>query len=237
MKISGTGTNIYKENDFFEQLLSLNNKNILELGCGKAEITRLIATSGSNRRVIATEVDETQHNKNLQINDLPNVKFIFAGSESIPLEDNSIDVVFMFKSLHHVPVAFMDKALQEVHRVLKPDGFAYISEPVFEGSFNDILKLFHNEEVVRKSAFQALERIVDSKDFILEDEIFFNTRSMFNNFDEFEQNVMNVTHSDHSLSSELHQQVKDKFMLSMTDDGASFLISIRVDLLKKNFAV
>ncbi len=234
MKISSPGDKIYNEHAFFEQLLSLDGKNILELGCGNADITRMIATSGTNRNLIATEVDEVQHNHNLQISDLPNVSFMFAGSESIPLEDNSIDVVIMLKSLHHVPVELMDTALVETHRVLKPGGLAYISEPVFEGDFNDILRLFHNEEAVRKSAFEALERAVSSENFILEDEIFFDTQLAFSNFDEFEQNVIKVTHTDHSLSSELYQQVKDKFMLSMGDDGASFLISIRVDLLKKN---
>ncbi|MCP4492679.1 MAG: class I SAM-dependent methyltransferase [Gammaproteobacteria bacterium] len=233
MKISNPGEKTYTEHEFFEQLLSLDNKNILELGCGKADITRMIATTGINRSIIATEVDEVQHNSNLQINDLPNVSFMFAGSESIPLADSSIDVVFMFKSLHHVPLELMDKALMETRRVLKPGGLAYISEPVFEGKFNDILQLFHNEEVVREAAFAALKRAVSSEQFTLEDEIFFNTRAKFNSFDEFEQNVINVTHTDHSLSTELQQQVKSMFMLSMSDAGASFLNPVRVDLLRK----
>ncbi len=234
MRISSPVDKVYKEHEFFEQLLSLDDKNILELGCGKADITRMIATSGVNRAVTAMEVDEVQHNRNLQIDDLPNVKFMFAGSESIPLEDDTIDVVFMFKSLHHVPVELMDTALMETCRVLKPGGLAYISEPVFEGTFNDILQLFHNEETVRKAAFNALERAVASEKFILEDEVFFNTSATFNSFDEFEQNVINVTHTNHSLSSELYQRVKDMFMLSMSDAGASFLNPVRVDLLKKN---
>ncbi len=234
MKISSPVDKTYKEHEFFEQLLSLDNKNILELGCGKADITRMIATSGVGRTIIATEVDEVQHSRNLQIADLPNVKFMFAGSESIPLDDSSIDVVFMFKSLHHVPLELMDKALMETCRVLKPGGVAYVSEPVFEGKFNDILQLFHNEKAVRKAAFEALERAVTSGKFILEHEIFFNTRSTFNSFDEFEQNVINVTHTDHSLAPELYQRVRDMFMLSMGEDGASFLNPIRVDLLKKS---
>jgi len=234
MKISNPNDNVLIEHDFFEQLLSLDGKKILELGCGKADITRMIATTGSNREIIATEVDEIQHDNNLQITNLPNVSFMFAGSESIPLEDNSIDVVFMFKSLHHVPLELMDKALQEVHRVLKPQSIAYISEPVFEGSFNDILQLFHNEEVVRKAAFEAIQNSEEEGLFSLQDEIFFNTRSVFNSFDEFEQRIINVTHTNHKLSPVLLQTIKDKFMNFMESDSASFLNSIRVDLLRKN---
>ncbi|NNL84587.1 MAG: class I SAM-dependent methyltransferase [Myxococcales bacterium] len=62
-------------------------------------------------------------------------KYCFAdfGAEAIAAPDASFDVVMLFKSLHHVPVQMMDAALNEIARVLKPDGTAYISEPVFAG--------------------------------------------------------------------------------------------------------
>jgi 2-methylisocitrate lyase-like PEP mutase family enzyme len=66
----------------------------------------------------------------------------------------------MFKSLHHVPVPLMDQALAEIRRVLKPGGLAYISEPVFAGEFNEVLRLFHDESIVRREAFSAIERAV-----------------------------------------------------------------------------
>ena len=37
----------------YDQMLSLDGKHILELGCGSAEITRDIATSGADRKVTA----------------------------------------------------------------------------------------------------------------------------------------------------------------------------------------
>ncbi|MBE9561264.1 MAG: class I SAM-dependent methyltransferase, partial [Proteobacteria bacterium] len=143
------------ENEIYNELLKLDEKHILELGCGDAKITRAIATEGHDRQILATEVDEIQHKKNLLITDLKNVSFQLAGAESIPTSDNTFDVVFMFKSLHHVPVELMGQALVEIKRVLKPKGVAYISEPIFAGDFNEILRLFHDEEAVRKAAFLA----------------------------------------------------------------------------------
>ncbi len=113
MKQSEKNYNIWDEIEFLEQLLKLDGKSILDLGCGKAEITRLIATNGDDRQVTAAEIDEVQLSKNLLIDDLPNVTFINSGSESIPLEDESIDVAFMFKSLHHVPIDLMGNAFNE----------------------------------------------------------------------------------------------------------------------------
>ena len=85
------------EPEIYNRLLSLDGKHILELGCGSAEITRNIATSGVDRKITALEVDEIAHEKNLQITDLPNVTFGLSGAQDIPLEDESVDVVFMLK--------------------------------------------------------------------------------------------------------------------------------------------
>ena len=75
------------EPEIYNRLLSLDNKHILELGCGSAQITRDIATSGTKRKVTAFEVDEIAYEKNLQIKDLPNVTFGLAGAQEIPLQE------------------------------------------------------------------------------------------------------------------------------------------------------
>lgn len=221
------------EYEIYESLLALDNKNILELGCGKAELTRQIATHGLNRHITATEVDEFQHRQNLLIDDLPNVSFIAAGSQNIPISNNSFDYVFMFKSLHHVPPEMMASVMQEVARVLKPGGMAYISEPIFAGDFNDVLRLFHDEEQVRQYAFGAIVASVEKGLFNLSEQVFFNTPIVFQDFSEFERNVINVSHSDIQLTSVLLEQVKNQFMLSRAKDGYNFLVPIRVDLLQK----
>ena len=222
------------ESDIYNQLLSLDDKHILELGCGSADITRNIATAGKGRKITALEVDEIAHQKNLQITDLPNVSFGLSGAQDIPLDDESVDVVFMFKSLHHVPLELMDQSLLEVRRVLKPGGFAYISEPIFAGEFNEILRLFHDEQKVREAAFQAVKRAVNDGLFLLAEQVFFNTPMKYQDFAEFENNVINATHSDHSLDSALYDLVKQRFQPHMGNDGAHFLTPIRVDLLQKS---
>ena len=234
MKISAEKIGIScPEADIYEQLLSLDGKHILELGCGKAEITRKIATTGSNRQLTALEVDEIAHDKNLEIRDLPNVTFILAGAQDIPLADESVDVVFMFKSLHHVPQQYMKAAMHEIRRVLKPDGYAYISEPIFAGDFNDILRLFHDEQKVREAAFGTLKQAVTDGLFRLVEETFFNSPLRFENFTEFENNTINATHTRHSLDKALYSLVKQRFEQHVGDDGAHFLMPMRVDLLQR----
>jgi ubiquinone/menaquinone biosynthesis C-methylase UbiE len=221
------------EPEIYNRLLSLDNKHILELGCGSAQITRDIATSGTKRKVTAFEVDEIAYEKNLQIKDLPNVTFGLAGAQEIPLQDESVDVVFMFKSLHHVPLQLMNVSMHEIRRVLKPGGLAYISEPVFAGDFNEILRLFHDEQKVREAAFNTVKKAVDDGLFRLVEEIFFNSPMKFENFAEFESNIIKATHSNHVLDEKLYNLVKQRFEQHIGNDGANFLMPIRVDLLQK----
>ncbi len=222
------------EADIYNSILNLDNSHILDLGCGAGHYTYDIALGGENRVVLGLEVDEIQHQKNIE-NELPdNLTFGVGGAQNIPADDNSFDVVMMFKSLHHVPLGLMGVAMGEVHRVLKPGGFAYISEPVFDGNFNEVLKIFHNEERVRAAAFEAVKSSVEVNDFTSLNQVFFNTYGHYINFDEFQKYVVEKTYLDNPLSGDLIEKTRAKFEEYMEDDGAHFLSPNRVDVLQKN---
>jgi ubiquinone/menaquinone biosynthesis C-methylase UbiE len=234
MKIADpTQTLLVNEVKLMLEQLPFDGAQVLELGCGKAEKTRLLAETGRVCGILALEVDTIQHERNLQIADLPNVQFRHAGAEAIPAKDNSIDIVLMFKSLHHVPMELMDQALSEIARVLKPGGLAWISEPVYAGDLNEVFKLFHDEKVVREAAFAAICKAVDDGRLLLDKEQFFNTRSFFENFEQFDQRMIQVTHSNHNLAPDLYARVKAKFESYLGSEGATFLNPQRVDLLRK----
>jgi SAM-dependent methyltransferase len=205
----------------------------LELGCGTGRQTRLLAAGGRFAAILALEVDRRQHEKNLAIDDLPGVRFALGGAEAIPAPDASVDAVFLFKSLHHVPADLLGQAFQEMHRVLAPGGLVYISEPVFGGDYNEILRLFHDEERVREAAFEATRAAVDRGLFELVSQTFFRAKVRYRDFADFEQKVIQVTHTEHRLSPELHARVKAKFEAHLGLEGANFLAPFRVDLLRK----
>ena len=78
-----------------------------------------------------------------------------------------------------------------------------------------------------------MEKSVANEEFILLDELFFNTPKLFENFEDFEEKIINVTHNNHQLSPELMDRVKKQFSLYMRDDGAHFQLPIRLDILQK----
>ena len=235
MKISASQSDLTcEEHEIYESLLPLKGASVLELGCGKADKTLSIAKSSGVASITAMEVDEIQHATNMALTDLPgSVRFCLGSAEAIPAADASFDIVLMFKSLHHVPVNRMSQAMAEIRRVLKPAGLAYISEPIYAGEFNDILRMFHDEKIMREAAFAAVEQAVQSGVLELVGQKFFSTPGHFDSFEQFEDRILKVTHTHHDLSPALYQAVKGKFMQHMTTQGADFNNPIRVDLLRK----
>ncbi|XOV85166.1 MAG: methyltransferase domain-containing protein [bacterium] len=238
MQLIGPATqDIAEEVDVMARLLPLKHAQVLELGCGTAEKTRELAEKTPVARIVAAEVDPIAHARNLALGALPKIEFATFGAEAIDAADNTFDIVLMFKSLHHVPLDLMDQALGEIRRVLKPGGLAYISEPVFAGDFNEVLRLFHDESRVRQAAFDAIRRAVAGAELALEQEYFFKNRITLKHFGQFENGVMAATHTEHILTPALMAQVKARFeSYGDPENGYTFLTENRVDLLRKSAA-
>lgn len=219
------------EEIYLIETLNLNNKKILELGCGNATMTKKIASNGFGREIIACEVDEIQHKKNLELN-IENIEFKLCGAQNIDIEDDSIDFIFMFKSFHHIPKELMSQALNEIKRVLKPNGMAYISEPLFQGKQNELIAVFHDEEQVRIDAFEAIKESVQKEQFKLFREIFFQTEVIYESFEDFEKKQMNMTYNDHGMNEEIKQKVKERYE-SFGGGRLNLLKPFRVDILQK----
>ncbi|MEM7467716.1 MAG: class I SAM-dependent methyltransferase [Pseudomonadota bacterium] len=224
---------IIDERGLYEDLLPLDNARILELGCGTGLHTRNIARAGVGRRVTAYEVDEIQHAKNLNSDYPHNIKFKFGGAENIHEPDDTFDVAMLFKSLHHVPTPHMEQALQEISRVLKPGGLVYISEPIFAGEFNEVLRLFHDEQVVRRSAFDCVKDVVKRGLFSLEQQTFFAAAVHFDDFADLDKKIIQATHTEHQLDEQTYRDVELAFNQHMTAKGANFRAPMRVDVLRK----
>lgn len=97
----------------------MNNKKILNLGCGK---TKIPGSIGVDATLIEDYVDVVH---NLDI--LP-----------YPFENDSVDEIHMYHVLEHLHDPL--KKIEETHRILKPCGLLYLRVPHFSsmGAFTDI---------------------------------------------------------------------------------------------------
>ncbi len=214
-------------------LVDLDGARVLELGCGGAEFARKLVAHTGVESVTAFEVDRIQHRRNLADATVERLSFAYGGAEAINLPDACVDGVLMMKSLHHVPMISLDRALEEIARVLKPGGWFYASEPVYEGEFNDLIKIFHDEGMVREAAYKALGR-AHIRGVLREDrEIQFMSPVAFKDFEDFDRRIIRATFSDRDLSPELLATVRERFEKYMKPGGAKFIRPMRVNLMSR----
>jgi ubiquinone/menaquinone biosynthesis C-methylase UbiE len=224
---------ITDELELLHSLVDLDqHPRIIELGCGAAQLSRALVTRFPASEVSALEVDERQHAKNLRQPEA-RLHFLQAGAQAIPFASDQFDLAMMFKSLHHIPLDLIDQALAEVRRVLRPGGLLYVSEPVFAGAQNEIMRLFHDEERVRAAALLAVQQAVASGAWEQVSEVFFDMPVRYRDFAEFEQRLIGITYLNHQLDAATLAAVRERFAPHMTPTGAYFERPMRVNLLRK----
>lgn len=225
---------IRNELDLLASLVDLpQHPRVIELGCGNAYLARKLLERFPRSEVTALEVDERQHAKNL-LKPQDRLHFMQAGAQAIPFAAAQFDLALMLKSLHHVPLDLLDTALAEVHRVLRPQGLLYVSEPVFTGAFNEVIRLFHDEEKVRAAALHAVQKAVSSGAWTQVTELHFESPVHFRDFAEFEQRMIGVTFVEHQLSPTTLATVRERFEKHMGADGAHFVRPMRINLLARS---
>ncbi|HMO45580.1 MAG TPA: class I SAM-dependent methyltransferase [Rubrivivax sp.] len=221
------------ELELLAELLPLQRGlQIVELGCGNARLARALLRRFPACRVSALEVDARQHAKNLA-EPQPGLSFVAAPAQAIPFADAGFDLALMLKSLHHVPLPAMDAALAEARRVLRARGVLYVSEPVYDGPLNEIVRLFNDEGTVRAAAQAALDRALAGGgwDAVLERR--FHTAVQFRDFADFERRMVDVSFAERHLDDALRAQVRARFEPHLGPDGARFVRPMQLRLLRR----
>ncbi|MFX1571831.1 MAG: class I SAM-dependent methyltransferase [Promethearchaeota archaeon] len=121
-------------------LEEIDNPQILDVGCGTGRtairIAKELKKGGllygidiySKLAIPGNALDKVQNNARIEkVED--RTTFQYGSASNIPFEKNTFDIVNVSSVLHevHEPNG-QDKALQEIYRVLKPDGYLYLSE-------------------------------------------------------------------------------------------------------------
>jgi SAM-dependent methyltransferase len=223
---------VTNELDVLASLVPLRGTRLLEAGCGAARLARELLQRHPEAELTGIEVDDRQHAKNLA-DPAPRLTFLRAGAEAIPFPDAHFDGALMLKSLHHVPRPQMATALAELARVVRPGGWLYVSEPVYAGDFNDLIRLFNDEREVRAAAQQALDAALGAGHWQAAAERRFDMPSKFRDFGEFEQRVMRPTFVEHHLDEPMVARVRERFMAHQGPEGAAFTVPLHVRVLRR----
>lgn len=226
---------IRDELDILAQLLPAPGPRVIELGCGAARMAQSMLQRWPTVDYVGLEVDAIQHQRNLQAPQ-PRMRFIAAGAQNIPFGDGEFDLALMLKSLHHVPLPLLGQALSEAARVLCPGGHLYVSEPVYDGALNEVVRLYNDEGVVRAAAQAALDAALAAPGSPWQEaaQARFDMPVRFQDFAEFERRMMRPTFADHGIDDAMLQRVTQAFAPHCTTQGAHFVRPMLVRLLRRS---
>src|SRR6267142_1932221 len=129
---------------------SARGLKVLEIGCGLGTDGAQFAESGADYTgVDLTEAAVELARKRFELFDFPG-KFQTADAENLDFADESFDLVYSHGVLHHTPQT--EKAIKEIHRVLRPGGRAVVML-YHRGSYNYRI----NISVLRRAGAQLLK--------------------------------------------------------------------------------
>ncbi|MEH2413099.1 class I SAM-dependent methyltransferase, partial [Nostoc sp.] len=101
-------------------------KSVLDIACGEGYGCALFASAAKS--VVGVDINsEVVEYATNEYSTHNNVRFLVGSCDSVPLPDNSVDVVTSFETIEHHDKH--EEMMQEIKRVLKPGGVLIISSP------------------------------------------------------------------------------------------------------------
>jgi len=133
------------------KMIENKNHKILELGTGQGEMYQSLKEKGFN--VTGTDIKKYPETEDLNI-------VLCDLNNRFPFRDSSFDVVIALELLEHMFNPY--KTMEEIKRVLKPNGYAIISMPntaslfsrigqLYEPRFENLEVYFHHHQPCIKS--------------------------------------------------------------------------------------
>ena len=122
---------------------------IVEIGCGRGAGAALVLEEFRPSLLHASDLDFAmirKADKYLSIEQKREISFAVADAAHLPYRDQSVDAVFGFGVLHHIPD--WRSAVAEIARILRPGGVYYVEElyPSLYQNFITKHILLHPEE-------------------------------------------------------------------------------------------
>lgn len=184
------GLSLFGEKKLRQQVIDLisplinRNDVILDLCCGTGTLTIMLANSvNSDCNIVGVDLSEGQIFQAIKKNHHSNLDFKVMDASNLKFASNIFNIVLISAALHEMNKILRYKVLQEVHRVLKKEGYLLIfdhhepSEPKLRIFYNFYLGfwekiLSHSFEMqrnvlreLRGVKFEIIKQIILDKKF------------------------------------------------------------------------
>lgn len=140
----------------FEFLNIKENNLVLEIGCGQGDLTEKL--SKKYKRIIAFDISSVgvkKARKRVDVN--CNSEFLVADATKLPFKPHQFDVVILSEVLEHV--IDQERCIQEIHRVIKSNGWFMLTTPNSGGIHRNMTKLVHK---LSRKPYKMGTQIIDN---------------------------------------------------------------------------
>lgn len=134
-KLARMGYDIYRDGcntpTFLKLLPSVLGLNGLDVGCGEGANTRQVAALGASMTGVDVSPTFIKHAKSFSA-DAPQIEYVVSNGSQLPFPNQAFD--FVMSTMVLMDIEDVEATLNEIHRVLKRDGFFQFSivHPCFQ---------------------------------------------------------------------------------------------------------
>ena len=142
---------------------------LLDVGCGQGKSFNYLHKTFQPRKIIGIDADPLSLRLSEDQAKKYNIsaKLIGADCAAIPLDDNSVDILFCHQTFHHL--VEQEAALREFYRVLKPGGYLLFAESTKFYIDTWVIRWFFRHPMqVQKSAAEYLA-MLQTQGFIFDE--------------------------------------------------------------------
>lgn len=133
---------------------------IVDVGCGYGQSLQKLKQRFSPQQLFGLDIDLEMLDATQSEASANNVdaKLVYCSTADIPLQDNSVDLMFCHQTFHHI--IKQEESMQEFYRVLKPGGILLFAESTKRYIHSFIIRLlFRHPMHVQKTAEEYIKLI------------------------------------------------------------------------------
>jgi SAM-dependent methyltransferase len=202
----------------FDQLanaIDLRGKVVVDIGCGDGAFVRALSSAGADALGIEVSEDAVAYAREKD----PDHRYLLGGAERLPLEDQSVDVATLMRSLHHVPDP--SSAFPELRRVVRE--YVWIAEPLPEGDFFELIRPVDDETEVRANAQRA---IAEQEGFGCVETVEYDVTLSIPTFEALRDRILAADPSRAERFAQLEAGLREQFT------PGEYIVPMRADLLR-----
>lgn len=215
----------------------VSGKTVLDIASGEGYGSNILSKTAT--KVYGVDIDATTI-ANAKIKyQAENLEFLVGNTSEIPLETNSVDIVISFETIEHHE--FHDEMMQEIKRVLRPEGVMIISTPD-KLEYTD-KRLFNNQYHIKELYKEEFQNLISNyfKDYQLLSQTYVNGNSFI---DELKEEQVNKVYSG-SYDEILVNDCPHMYLIAIASDfkiqkqefsifDGSRILSENINLAKKS---